>query len=119
MSSIGKFKAQSKVGVFQWENSAYAGELRRKVEKFAARNISNQAWSNYAELRALRELARNMDETLHFDSLAVRKDHETREQQEYDKLWDEFYDSSNPDGSSKFALALVVERMVLRVDPWA
>lgn len=117
--TIGTFKAQSKVGFFQWENSAYAGELRRKTEKFAARNISNQSWHNYAELRALRELARDIDGTLNFASLAVREDTATKEEQEYDELWNKFYNSFNPDGSSKFALALVVERMVLATDPWA
>jgi len=120
MSTLGIFKAQSKIGVFQWENSAEAGELRQKVEKFVAKNpISNQAWHNYAELRALREVARSINTSLHSYSLNVRTDAPTEEELEYDKLWDEFYDAVNPDGSSKFGLARVVEHKIHEIDPWA
>lgn len=119
-SIIGNFKAQSKVGVFKWENSAEAGALRHKVETFVAKNpISNQAWHNYAELKALREIARSIDAPLHFYSLDTRDDAPTEEELEYDKLWDVFYNAKNPDGSTKFGLACIVEQQVLRVDPWA
>ena len=122
---IGNFKAQSKVGVFKWENSAEAGVLRNKVEKFVAKNpISNQAWHNYAELRALREVARSIDAPsidAPFDSqsLDIRDTAPTEEELEYDKLWDAFCNAKNPDGSSSFGLAHVVEQQVLVIDPWA
>lgn len=119
-SIIGKFKTQSKIGAFKWENSAEAGALRNKVEKFVAKNpINNQAWHNYAELRALRELAHSIEAPLQSYSLAVRDTTPTEEELAYDKLWDEFYNSTNPDGSSKFGLARLVEQQVLVIDPWA
>jgi hypothetical protein len=117
---IGNFKSQSKVGTFKWENSAEAGVLRNKVEKFVAKNpISNQAWHNYAELRALREVARSIDASFDFYSLDTRDTAPTEEELEYNKLWDAFCNAKNPDGSSRFGLARVVEQQVLVIDPWA
>jgi len=119
---IGNFKSQSKVGIFKWENSAEAGVLRNKVEKFVAKNpISNQAWHNYAELRALREVARSIsiDAPFDFYSLDTRDTAPTEEELEYDKLWNVFCNAKNPDGSSKFGLARVIDQQVLVIDPWA
>ena len=100
------FKAQSVIGTFKYVNTAEAGELRRKVEQFVVHNpISNSSWEDYCELRSLRELGRSV---------------ETEEEaQAYDVLWDEFCESLDSNGSSKFAMALIVERSVLKIQPWA
>ena len=120
MSNIGNFKAQSNIGVFKWENSAEAGILRSKVEKFVAKNpISNQAWHNYAELRTIRELGRSIDGSLDSQSLNTRDTIATPEELEFDKIWDKFCNATNPDGSTKFGLARLVEQQVLVIDPWA
>ena len=106
MSLIGTFKAQSQVGTFKFKNSLEGLHLRNKVEKFVAHNpISNTSWDAYCEYRAVRELGHlvNTEE----------------EAQAFDVLWDEFYNSVNENGASKFALGKVVENMVLRIDPWA
>lgn len=116
---IGNFKSQSKVGVFKWESTKEAHILRRKVEFVAKNPITNQSWHNYAELRALREVARSIDAPFDFQSLDIRDTAPTEEELEYDKLWNAFYNAKNPDGSTKFGLACTVEQQVLRVDPWA
>jgi len=118
MSNIGSFKSQSHIGVFKWESTSEAHVLRHKVEFVAKNPVSNQAWHNYAELRALRELGKSINGS-DFQSLNIRNTVATPEELSYDKLWDEFYNSTNPDGSSKFGLAWTVEQQVLKIDPWA
>lgn len=107
MSILGIFKAQSQVGTFKFMKSDEGAQLRRKVEKMTHSKISDVSWQSYCELRALREIARKIEDDADDEFNA------------YDILWDEFYDAVNPDGSSKFGLARVVEHKVHEVDPWA
>ena len=52
MKSI--FKAQSAIGTFKYINTAEAGELRQKIEKFVLHNpISQASWEDYCELRSI------------------------------------------------------------------
>lgn len=118
-SIIGHFKTQSQVGQFKWESTKEAHILRRKVEFVAKNPITNQAWHNYAELRTLREIARSINGSLSSHSLDVRDTNPTEEELEFDKIWDQFCNAINPDGSTKFGLARVVEKQVLVIDPWA
>lgn len=118
-SIIGHFKAQSQVGRFKWESTKEAHTLRRKVEFVAKNPITNQSWHNYAELRALRELAYSIEAPLQSYSLNIRDTEATKEEEEYDKIWNKFCNSTNPDGSSKFGLARCVEQLVHAIDPWA
>ena len=103
---IGVFKAETAIGKFKFAGTAEAAHLRTRVEKFVVHNpITDSSWNDYCELRSLRELARTI---------------ETEEEaQSYDVLWDEFCDALDENGASKFGMALIIERSVLKVEPWA